>query len=92
MEPDTNASLLERQISNQELFEDDGVTIKKGLVKKVDYRGVCREVWEFFHEIYGGGPVIARAELDLYSRATDYAEKKAAPQAQIDCDAMDVDK
>jgi hypothetical protein len=53
-------------IANSVLFEADGVTLKAGLKRKVDYRGLCPEVWEFFHGIYGGEPVILRSEIDIY--------------------------
>jgi len=41
--------------------------IKKGLELNKDYRGVNKEVWILLHKIYGGGPAIAREELDIYS-------------------------
>ena len=34
-----------------------------------NYRGVNRQVWDIFHEIYGGGPPIVRARLDIYADA-----------------------
>ena len=32
-----------------------------------DYKTVCREVWEKFILIYGGGPAIIRCEQSIYS-------------------------
>ncbi len=32
-----------------------------------DYKTVCREVWEKFSMIYGGGPAIIRCEQSIYS-------------------------
>lgn len=42
--------------------------IKKGLQLNRDYRGVNREVWQIFHRMYGGGPIIVREDLDIYSK------------------------
>jgi len=33
-----------------------------------DYRGVNKEVWMIFHRMYGGGPIIVREALDIYSK------------------------
>jgi hypothetical protein len=44
------------------------LVIKKNLVLNKDYRGVNKEVWILLQKIYGGGPVIAREELDIYSQ------------------------
>lgn len=41
--------------------------VKKGLVMEKDYKTVCREVWEKFSMIYGGGPAIIRCEQSIYS-------------------------
>lgn len=41
--------------------------IRKGLDLNKDYRGVNKEVWVLLNKIYGGGPTIAREELDIYS-------------------------
>jgi hypothetical protein len=42
--------------------------IKRGLQLNKDYRGVNREVWTIFHKMYGGGPVLVREDLDIYSK------------------------
>ncbi len=56
-------------IFNEDLFEKGRESkIKQGLELNVHYRGVNQEVWQIFHKMYGGGPVILREELDIYSR------------------------
>jgi hypothetical protein len=42
--------------------------IRKNLELNKDYRGVNMEVWTQLHKIYGGGPLIVREELDIYSK------------------------
>lgn len=32
------------------------------------YRGVNKEVWSMFYKLYGGGPIIVRESLDIYSK------------------------
>ena len=39
---------------------------KEGLKQVEDYRGVNRMVWEYFVNIYGGGPAIVRKDLDIH--------------------------
>lgn len=53
-------------ISNHLLLDQDSKPLK-GLRKAVDYRGVNRRVWNYFYERYGGGPVIIRHCIDIYS-------------------------
>ena len=52
-------------ISNDDLF-DGKHRLKKGLKKVEHYRGVNKQVWETYLQIYGGGPVIERRYLDIY--------------------------
>jgi hypothetical protein len=78
--PICNGDFLTRQIDpvedKQEDKDEEGAeqkekverkAIKKGLELNKDYRGVNKEVWVLLNRIYGGGPVIAREELDIYS-------------------------
>jgi len=53
-------------IDNSNLVTSDGRP-RPGLKVVEHYRGVNEAVWEFWHERYGGGPVIRRRQLDLYS-------------------------
>lgn len=61
-------------ISNDDLFikvidgKDATTQIKDGLELNKHYRGVNKEVWQIFHRMYGGGPIVIREELDIYSR------------------------
>eukprot|EP00347_Sterkiella_histriomuscorum_P005030 403358170 len=61
-------------ISNDDLFikvidgKDSSTQIREGLELNKHYRGVNKEVWQIFHRMYGGGPIIIRQELDIYSR------------------------
>jgi hypothetical protein len=48
-------------ISNSDLLvkgANKDMTIKQNLKLNVDYRGVNKEVWDIFHRMYGGGPVL----------------------------------
>jgi hypothetical protein len=58
-------------INNDDLLEKDAhgvMRIREGLVVNRDYRGVNKDVWMIFQRMYGGGPMIVRAELDIYSK------------------------
>jgi hypothetical protein len=61
-------------ISNDDLFiklvdgKEIQTVIREGLELNKDYRGVNREVWQIFHRMYGGGPIIVRDDLDIYAR------------------------
>lgn len=57
-------------ISNHELFtimHENILEIKPDLELNKEYRGVSKEVWALFHKMYGGGPIIVREDLDIYS-------------------------
>ena len=58
--PISNSRLVSKQKNN-----DFAPT--EGLERGRDYRGVNEEVWNALHQIYGGGPVIRRYKLDVYS-------------------------
>lgn len=53
-------------VSNGDLLLPDGFTPRSGLQKQTHYRGIVREVWDFFMSRYGGGPAIVRRTIDLY--------------------------
>mmetsp|Transcript_2570 Transcript_2570/g.5654 ORF Transcript_2570/g.5654 Transcript_2570/m.5654 type:complete len:896 (+) Transcript_2570:110-2797(+) len=55
------------QITNHRLFEKDGSKVRPELRLRNDYIGVNARVWWLFMHIHGGGPVICREELDIYS-------------------------
>mmetsp|Transcript_3430 Transcript_3430/g.5190 ORF Transcript_3430/g.5190 Transcript_3430/m.5190 type:complete len:915 (-) Transcript_3430:35-2779(-) len=55
-------------IDNSRLLLPDG-RVRSGLQKAKDYRGVNKNVWDVFYSTYGGGPVIARKHLDIYSES-----------------------
>jgi ubiquitin carboxyl-terminal hydrolase 20/33 len=52
-------------IDNSILLQSDGAP-KQGLKRGVDYRGVTKEVWDYFISIYSGGPSITRKRIDIY--------------------------
>ncbi|CAG8542497.1 10529_t:CDS:10, partial [Ambispora gerdemannii] len=54
-------------IDNTTFVSENGIYPKRGMKRGVDYRGVNERVWNYFHQIYGGGPICIRAVLDLYS-------------------------
>ena len=58
-------------ISNYDLFvktKENIHQIKQNLEINEHYRGVNKEVWEMFYKLYGGGPIIIREALDIYSK------------------------
>ena len=59
---------LNKEEAKEELKSEPELMIKPGLELNVDYRGVNFEVWNLLQKIYGGGPLIVREELDIYSR------------------------
>jgi ubiquitin carboxyl-terminal hydrolase 20/33 len=54
------------KISNTDLFEADGATVKQDLQKGVHYRGLHGIVWKELLRVYGGGPTIMRTKLNIY--------------------------
>lgn len=61
--PTTSQSTFEGALQQQKTLR-----VRKGLELNKDYRGVNKEVWQIFHRIYGGGPLIVRDEEDIYSQ------------------------
>ncbi|KAG0251884.1 Ubiquitin carboxyl-terminal hydrolase 20 [Mortierella polycephala] len=60
-------------IKNSQFLKDNGQP-RAGMKRGTDYRGINRNVWNYLHGIYGGGPEFIRAALDLYApdpRMTD---------------------
>jgi len=53
-------------ISNDRLLDPKTGLPKPHLSRSTDYRGVVPAIWSYFHEIYGGGPLLARPTLDIY--------------------------
>ena len=41
--------------------------LKKNMIRNKDYKMANEKVWNFFYEIYGGGPIIGRKEKDIYN-------------------------
>eukprot|EP00741_Cyanophora_paradoxa_P000373 tig00000403_g364.t1 len=69
-------------ISNERLLLPNG-QVKPGLQKARDYRGVNRRVWEIFHKCYGGGPIIPRTQLDIYSdQPSNYKLEEAGSEGE----------
>jgi len=54
-------------IYNDSFFKKDSEEMLTGLVLNTDYRGVNYEVWQLLKKMYGGGPLVVRDELDIYS-------------------------
>ena len=63
-----NYSLYEESIKDDSLSANK--VIKEGLLLNSDYRGVNKDVWKLLMGIYGGGPIIAREQCDIYSKDT----------------------
>mmetsp|Transcript_26793 Transcript_26793/g.61769 ORF Transcript_26793/g.61769 Transcript_26793/m.61769 type:complete len:500 (+) Transcript_26793:71-1570(+) len=59
-----------KAISNSRLVDNNGCP-RPGLKPVEHYRGVNGKVWEFWQKRYGGGPVILRRTIDIYSSPID---------------------
>lgn len=59
------------RISNLNLFQEDGRTLKEGLMPKQDYRGVSPMIWYIFVELYARdtAPELCRYTMDAYAPA-----------------------
>mmetsp|Transcript_27225 Transcript_27225/g.62779 ORF Transcript_27225/g.62779 Transcript_27225/m.62779 type:complete len:226 (+) Transcript_27225:76-753(+) len=70
-------------ISNENLLQADGITAKRGLRERDDYRGVSQEVWDYFVAQHGGGPCIVSPQLDVYHPGVvvTYASQRLADGA-----------
>lgn len=58
-------------IDNSRLVDGATGTPKRGLLPTRDYRGLSAVVWHYFLRQYGGGPEVARRELNLYAPEAD---------------------
>ncbi|CAI2387044.1 unnamed protein product [Moneuplotes crassus] len=68
-------------VTNHLLLDEDNNPLPN-LVKGKHYRGVNKAVWKQFYETYGGGPVIRKRELSIYSE--NFKEKENdKPEAEI---------
>merc|ERR1711988_765818 len=57
-------------ITNERLFDKDNPSRPRNNLRlRIDYIGVNARVWWLFMHVHGGGPVICREELDIYSPA-----------------------
>jgi len=61
---------LPKPIDNSRLLDAHGHP-RSGLQIVNDYRGINREIWTYWSNRYGGGPVIRRRTLDIYSPSID---------------------
>lgn len=58
------------KVTNSALFDKDHPDIPRpNLRNKVDFIGVNADIWSLFSHTHGGGPVICRKELDIWSEA-----------------------
>jgi len=53
-------------ITNHLLLDKDNIPLPD-MGKGKHYRGVNKAVWKQFYETYGGGPVLKRNEISIYS-------------------------
>lgn len=51
----------------------------------MNYRGVNKEVWDLLIKIYGGGPMIARDQLNIYSKdiSKDFNQNQLSKNTMI---------
>lgn len=59
--------------------EADLWKVRPGLEIERHYKTVCKQVWEKFYKIYGGGPVIIKKEPEIYS---EDAVKNSQPESK----------
>ncbi|RIA98841.1 peptidase C19, ubiquitin-specific peptidase [Glomus cerebriforme] len=52
-------------IDNYSFLQKDGKP-KEKMKRGTHYRGVNNSVWNYFVNIYGGGPICVRNKIDLY--------------------------
>ena len=73
-------------IDNSSLIDLDG-NIKSNLHPNKDYITVHYKIWEFIWEKYGGGPIIKRADQNIYSDpvSTENEENEFNDVSQIVC-------
>jgi hypothetical protein len=72
-------------ITNYQLFDDDKRPLEE-LQKGKHYRGVNREVWQQLYNTYGGGPVIHKNELSIYS--PDYKDPIPDDTSEVNSDVI----
>lgn len=53
-------------ITNNRLFKSPTLP-RDNLSRGIHYRGVNEKVWNFFWSVYGGGPVIKKSTINIYS-------------------------
>lgn len=71
-------------IDNSRLVDRHTGQSRRGLHPVNDYRGVNGEIWSYWHQRYGGGPVVKRKQLDLYAESLEVptrAEREPPRQA-----------
>jgi len=54
------------EVTNSDLVDSNGVPFPN-LRPKKNYRAVTKEVWDYFINIYGGGPPVIRKIVDIYT-------------------------
>jgi len=64
----TQKGPLPGPIDNSRLLDRETGRPRPGLRPVDDYRGVNSSIWTFWHERYGGGPVVRRKQLNIYSQ------------------------
>lgn len=63
----TGVQLPPGPISNIRLFKSNSAVLRDNLSRGIHYRGVNEQVWNYFYGIYGGGPPIKRASINIYN-------------------------
>ena len=74
---------VNNEVLFQKVTDNEGnasLVLREGLEINKQYRSVNKDVWTFFHRMYGGGPLILREQLDIYSR--DPSDELSAKRSQ----------
>ncbi|PJF16913.1 Doa4p [Paramicrosporidium saccamoebae] len=69
-------------ISNDRLMR--GTEPRPNLLRGTHYRGVNRNVWHYFHGVYGGGPVLVRKSINIYGPEPERQEVDSSDEVYVD--------
>ena len=84
----TNVGILDPgPITNNILLDKDNNPLE-GLSRGKQYRGVNKYVWQQLYNTYGGGPVLRRNEINIYSKEFNEPEWDESEFAIIDSKAI----
>jgi ubiquitin carboxyl-terminal hydrolase 20/33 len=69
-------------ISNDHLMRDNEPRLN--LLRGAHYRGVNRNVWQYFYRIYGGGPMLVRKSINIYGPSLEDQQVDSTDEMYVD--------